>query len=758
MAEKAFLISEAQKLLAKGQVDKAISKWEEVAKAFPEGNTYNFIGDLYLKKGDRNLAVETLHKAAKIYTDEGFSLKALALYKKILNINPQDAGALIALGVLNEAKKLVPDAIRYYLAAADSLLKDRKLDEVPSVYDKILNLAPTNITLRIKIADKYTQEGFISEASREHCRAGMIHLEAGDIANAERHLAKAIEMRPTNREAIYALSEIYATHGDHRRALAFNRASLERLGDDLKLLVNTARILVADSEFDEASTILFKTLTKEPSNTDAKTVLGDLYFKTGEPQKAWKEYRAAIDELLRVGKNDAAIELLAAHKDLDPETARKKLAKVYRICGQDALAVAELMQLHDIYLSKNESGPALEVLREAYEIQPYNTDIKHLMDSIEAREAAAAHPAGWPSSEDRSISLDDTALHMPAAPETQEETEIETEAEPQPAAPGRSVELPLGTWPEPPAEESEDRITEWPSMDTIEGGEGQLETLPVEAVLNEADVFIKYGKPYEAIKRLESLKVQVPSNMDVHLRLKALYTETGDIEQAVTECMILSMLNMRLGNGEERKRYLREAYALNPSDPRLEGRLAEIGVLPQAGEQAGQPAGVHEIPSEELDDDVLSIFDEFKRGLENEIGAEDSETHYNLGIAYKEMGLTEDSIKEFQLAQRDPGFYVQASTMLGLCHMEKGQFQMAVEAFTNALKKTPAGDEGAWRLKYDLADAYEKGGKTDEARKLFIEVHGWKADYRDVAAKVAQPAPADAADKAKEKRSRVSYI
>ena len=157
MADKAFLISEAQKLLAKGLIDKAVAKWEEVAKAFPDGNTFNFIGDLYIKKGDRTHAIETFHKAARIYTDEGFSLKALALYKKILNINPQDAGSLIALGELNEAKKLVPDAIRYYLSAADSLFKDRKLDDVPKIYDKIIRLSPTNTTLRIKIADKYTQ-------------------------------------------------------------------------------------------------------------------------------------------------------------------------------------------------------------------------------------------------------------------------------------------------------------------------------------------------------------------------------------------------------------------------------------------------------------------------------------------------------------------------------------------------------------------------------------------------------------------------
>ena len=123
MADKASIIKEAQKYIARGQVDKAIAEWEKLAKEYPDGNTYNMIGDLYLKKGGRSEATESFHKAADFFRKEGFSLKAVALYKKILNINPADADALLALGELNEKKGLTTDAIKFYLAAADSLAK-----------------------------------------------------------------------------------------------------------------------------------------------------------------------------------------------------------------------------------------------------------------------------------------------------------------------------------------------------------------------------------------------------------------------------------------------------------------------------------------------------------------------------------------------------------------------------------------------------------------------------------------------------------
>ena len=128
MSDKSAIIKEAQRYLARGQVDKAIAEWEKLAKESPDGNTFNTIGDLYLKKGSKSDAIDSYHKAANFFRQEGFSLKALALYKKILNINASDADALFALGELNEAKGLITDAMKYYLASADILSKEGKKD------------------------------------------------------------------------------------------------------------------------------------------------------------------------------------------------------------------------------------------------------------------------------------------------------------------------------------------------------------------------------------------------------------------------------------------------------------------------------------------------------------------------------------------------------------------------------------------------------------------------------------------------------
>ena len=94
-----------------------------------------------------------------------------------------------------------------------------------------------------------------------------------------------------------------------------------------------------------------------------------------------------------------------------------------------------------------------------------------------------------------------------------------------------------------------------------------------------------------------------------------------------------------------------------------------------------------EIAEPALDSDVMDIFNEFKKGLEKELEEEDYETHYNLGIAYKEMGLIDDAIREFQTSRNDPKRFIHASNMLGVCYIEKGLYPLAIDVLKDAIDK-----------------------------------------------------------------------
>ncbi len=110
-----------------------------------------------------------------------------------------------------------------------------------------------------------------------------------------------------------------------------------------------------------------------------------------------------------------------------------------------------------------------------------------------------------------------------------------------------------------------------------------------------------------------------------------------------------------------------------------------------------------------------------RKGLRRSSAEEDYETHYNLGIAYKEMGLIDDAIREFQASRNDPKRFIHSSNMLGICYIEKGLYQLAIDVLTNAIDKMEDRGESYWAMKYDLADAYEKNGNLKEALDIYTK-------------------------------------
>ena len=145
-----------------------------------------------------------------------------------------------------------------------------------------------------------------------------------------------------------------------------------------------------------------------------------------------------------------------------------------------------------------------------------------------------------------------------------------------------------------------------------------------------------------------------------------------------------------------------------------------------------------QISLSEEEQSLEEIFKEFKKGVEQQLDSEDYDTHYNLGIAYKEMGLIDEAIGEFQLASKDPKRAVECASMLGLCFLEKGMPQLAIKWYRKGLEMPEITEEEHIGLLYDLGSAYVEVGDTDNAQKAFMEVYGMNSNYRDIVSRIKQ--------------------
>lgn len=487
--DKSAVIKEAQKYLAKGQIEKAIAEWEKFAKETPDSNTYNTIGDLYLKKDDKKSAVEYFHKAARYFKKEGFSQKTFAIYKKIIHLDQTDVNAFSMLAELSEGKGLVTDAIKYYLNAADTLSGETDKSRLLSIYEKVLSLAPFNMTMRDKIAGIFLKEGLPEYALREYVYIARFCLDRKDIVAAKDYFHKALTLQADNKSALAGLAYLYENMDDNQNARQYIQKAITADPEDTSLLLYYAKLLRKIEAYDEAIVILLKLLELKPSDPEAQGVLGEIYAGKGERQEAWGAYKSLVDSLSKENKFDRAIELANQFKDTEPVEVGKILISLYSQKGDLEAVFNETIFVAALLSDSGNHEEALDYYLEALKLHPDNRQLR-------------------------------------------------------------------------------EKIDEQKIIAGIKVPEGKEEKSTAD-LLTEAEIFIRYGLYNEARSLIEELKLIERTNTEVHMRLKAFYLEMNDLEEAVTECLILAAIYERTGETLKREAALKEAFGMNPEDSRV---------------------------------------------------------------------------------------------------------------------------------------------------------------------------------------------
>lgn len=151
----------------------------------------------------------------------------------------------------------------------------------------------------------------------------------------------------------------------------------------------------------------------------------------------------------------------------------------------------------------------------------------------------------------------------------------------------------------------------------------------------------------------------------------------------------------------------------------LDAQGTILDLLRETDEGTPRPTPEATVPTpERVDLGDSRMMAEFKRRLEAILVA-DPASRYAVGIAYKGMGLLDDAIREFERASRDPRFTLQASNMLGLCHLEKGDAKEAIRWLEKGLALPGCSEHEYQSLRVLLALAYSAAGRVSEALKLY---------------------------------------
>jgi len=736
--DKADVLEKAQRLAARGLIDKAISEWQRLLSATPnDGNIYNTIGDLHLKANHGSDAVSAYLKAAEVFKGAGFELKSAAIYKKIIKIDPTRIDVHEKLADLHADRGLTGNAAEDYLRVAKFYTQRGDTGSALAVYRKISRLDPQNCDIRVRIAETCKKLGQDDAAIEEYEKVRALYEGRKMPAQAKSVLDQILKLKPDYLQQERGSESSVATEGTDTPVLPASSSETKGVVGHVRLIEKSempalslsGRIDLALSEGDwDAAQGIIEEL--EDSPIDQFGLLSrwvDHYIQTGAHAEAfgvlqktialadeYSSFSAEVCGLLQryLSANPSHLDvypLLA--ENLEKGSRATEAAEVYSTLialSRERGAEAEARECYETLKLKFPNAMQVEAWRPVFEIAPTPPPV----------EEATPHDTSAPEH------ISDLRATKPNADEPIQETQIP------------------------------ERVPDIPQSKTITQTARQtLSEATLKNYLTEAEVYIKYKLYAKAIEHLQMVANLAPDRVEPHMQLKTLYIKNGQPERAAVECLILANLYEEAGGQDEKAAILLELETLDPDgrcQPDRAGIVAESvvtarGNVLDAPDEAIAPSETPEAvsgqadtgrfsnlieqslseslhyhiqrghskpnieadaasevhttgpfsttdpqadaPSEERSGSGEASLDAVLKALKKagRLTPQYLETRYNLGVAYQEMGLLQEAVKEFEMAI-DADYRVgEAFCMIARCQHEAGLTALAEETLKRGL-------------------------------------------------------------------------
>ncbi|MGZ6029093.1 MAG: tetratricopeptide repeat protein [Myxococcaceae bacterium] len=384
--DKTKIIEGATKLVAKGAFDKAIREYQKVLDLDPRDvRTLQKMGELFQKKGDNPQAASFFTRVAEVYAQDGFFLKAVALYKQVLKLNPDLVEVNLKLAELHQHLGLMTEAMAFFQVVVAHHERKGDTKATFATLKKMVDLDPENVSSRLKLAELYAREQMGGEALTEFKRAAD-WLERNNRPDERlRVLERIASLEPDNVQLARSLAHDYLARGDHKRALAKLQLCFKADPRDIPTLILLAQAFAALNHTSKTLSV-YKELAK-------------LYAERGQATEA----RDAWGKIERLDPSDAdLLAWKASHRApaaSAPVPARP--AGPARTSMSQAIAAAQVAaaapppppppppaatvtlsrdQIHkllaetDVYVKYGLHDKALEHLRRIFAVDPENLD------------------------------------------------------------------------------------------------------------------------------------------------------------------------------------------------------------------------------------------------------------------------------------------------------------------------------------------------------------------------------------------------
>ncbi len=776
------VFNSAQKYLQKGNVDRALAEYQKLAADDPkDARVWLRIGDLLARKGERGGACDAYLKVGAIYSDGGFFLKAVAVYKQITKLDASRLVAFEALAQMYQNLDLPSDALAVMMRLAEQAVKLEHFAEAERALRRICEVEPSNLPARVRLAECLSRLEKTEAAADEFDVAARILLEQQrfeDYAKvAERLLFHSAHRIHVARQ----LAEIYLQLEQPKKALAklhiafrvnpqepvtlqLLATAFEQLGQfgkSVSVLKELARVHLERGDRSAQSSCFDRILLLDPSDAEALQALGKHTGGVGDEALLDEVEEIAFEELEVVNADDALGQPSRPSASAKPAprgagasrppegtqstaSSNRQDAQVSappRVPAQRSESPLEagLPSLSPSFASRRsaapvsppeEPSPALRLdparmLGECEVFLRYGLK-KKARDHLEALLRAA------PDHVDARTQLKDLLLEMgefdPAVFHLRELAELLDTSAPGLAQQYREQAEALGS----------------PDSPTFsDGGDIVIEaTEPVDARVARADAELDALGVDLPLKSI-SPAARLPERPQVRVSAAPAVPQVSLVEEALDEADFF----MAQGLFDAAHSAITEVSQAHPNNPLLQEKLEEIrelmmsSVLTEDSTYSAvqlddiDPFGSAPVSVDETireDDSDFDNLDDLLGGLDNhDGGVEVKENHFDLGIAYREMGLFDEAIQELELAIEAREAVCSARMLIGLCYRDAGNPQAALLSFSKGLDSLARTRDETLALYYEVASLHLDLEQLPEALVALEEILAIDATYRD---------------------------
>ncbi|HXO39358.1 MAG TPA: tetratricopeptide repeat protein, partial [Candidatus Acidoferrum sp.] len=481
---KSKYVEAAQKLLNQGKVAQAIAEYQQVLKFEPRDQvTLMTVGELYIRQGETFQAIDYFERLAQIFVGDGFLTKAIAVYKRIAKLAPEEIRPLEKLADLYVQQGVMSEARPLFLQLAEIHLKHNRQPEAVNLLKKLLIAEPDNLRIQVRLADLYQAMGQSKEATDSYVSAAQRALARGDQAECEKLADKALKIDPQNLAAVIVKARSYSARGNVAQAaeLLEHVPDLEKGGEQAELLLD---LYLKSVNWDKATALALRIFEADEKNFGPTQKVAEALLQSGQSAQAMAIVERTRIPMLDAGEHEAVSKLLNDLVERMPGRVEPHewLVDSYGRTSDSFRLPDALAQLGDALVANGKMERAKAIFQQLVEREPESDSAKRkLNDLLKKMGMPAAEPVE-PTGETLKAEL-----QPPPAPKIRPDLpEPVLASEPEPVVPAAAER---GEAPASLDEDTQKFITQ---------------------SLTDVDLFASYGLTQKAIGLLEAILRRAP--------------------------------------------------------------------------------------------------------------------------------------------------------------------------------------------------------------------------------------------------------